>query len=656
MKNDYGAMGIKNKIVKLFAQNFLFTTILIALVIGCISTYLILTKSSNLKNSSADSVVQGTTGWFDAQIARVNLIAETLAYEDYVGKRYDESEAYLADCILENEAAYAYYFGLADDRCVFSDGWEVPEDYKATERDWYPTAFANPDKIDVSSAYVDAYTGRIVVTVSKAIVQNGEPVGVFAADFFVDDLIDMTTALSSSSSFAILVDKDGTVLTHKDSRYVPTADADGEMVATTYDQIGIPEKLIAPKTRTNATSKYVYVSEYIEDAGITILFATSFGSYYGGLIVFYIISILLIVVIYVLTTRKIYGVLTTSLRPMEALSQVAEDMKNGKLDYVTDYMVSDEIGTLCNAVEQSNRSIKAYIEDISDKLENMANGDLTVAVTGDYVGDFAPLKESINYIVDSMKAAISVISRASEAVYDSAQNVQAGAGSLAEDVENVTEIVAEIENRIEEIQNSFDESMNIVDSASKLSNDAMQYLQEGNESLQELIDAMNEITEKSNAISDINNIINEIASQTNLLALNASIEAARAGEAGKGFAVVADSVRSLAEETATAASRTTALIAESDIAVKKGNELVVSTSEKMERIVDITNGVNAKIQGISSCIEEENDTIQNVKRAVDNMGEFSSNTQATSEECVALSTVLNEQADNMQNAVKKFNF
>ena len=36
------------------------------------------------------------------------------------------------------------------------------------------------------------------------------------------------------------------------------------------------------------------------------------------------------------------------------------------------------------------------------------------------------------------------------------------------------------------------------------------------------------------------------------------------------------------------------------------------------------------------------------------MGEFTTNTQATSEECVALSEVLNEQADNMQNAVNKF--
>ncbi|MGN0437772.1 MAG: methyl-accepting chemotaxis protein [Lachnospiraceae bacterium] len=607
-------------------------------------------------NSAADAVVQGTRGWFDSQIARVNLIAETLAYEDYVGTRYDESEAYLADSLLENESAYAYYFGLPDDRCVFSDGWEVPEDYKATERDWYPEAFANPEQVAVSAAYVDADTGRIVVTIAKAIVQNGKPVGVFAADFFVDDLITMTDKLSNNKSFAILIDKDGTVLTHKDDKYVPSTDNNGDMVATTYDQIGISKKLIAPTDRMNKTSKYVYVSEYIEEAGITVLFATSFASYYGGLIVFCVISIVLIVVIYLLTTRKIHGMLTTSLQPMEALSQAAEDMKNGKLDYASDYAASDEIGALCKAVEQSNQSIKAYIEDISEKLENMASGDLTVEVTKDYVGDFAPLRDSINYIVESMKNAISVISQASEAVYDSAQNVQGGAGSLAEDVENVTELVSNIEGQIDEIQDSFVKSMSIVEGARELSDNAMQYLREGNQALQELIQAMDEITEKSNAISDINSIINEIAAQTNLLALNASIEAARAGEAGKGFAVVADSVRSLAEETASAASRTTALIAESDVAVKKGNDLVVSTSEKMAKVVDITGDVNQKIQGISTCIEDEKYTIQNVKRAVENMGEFSANTQATSEECVALSTVLNEQADNMQNAVKKFRF
>ena len=647
---------LKNKIVSFVGTNFLLTTVLIALVIGVVSTYLITTKSDRLKNSSADSVVQGATGWFNEQIGRVNLIADTLAYEDYVGERFDESEEFLANCILENEAAYAYYYGLNDDRCVFSDGWEVPEDYKATERDWYPEAFANPDRAAVSAAYVDADTGRIVVTISKAIVQNGEPVGVFGADFFVDDLIDMTKKLSNDSSFAILVDKDGTVLTHKNEDYVPSADAEGEMVAKSYSDIGISEKLITPSKRTEATSKYIYVSENIESADITVLFATSFASYYGGLIVFYIISILVIAVVYIFITGKIRDMLGRSLQPMEELSQVTEDMRNGKLDYEASYNSMDEIGTLCKAIEESNSSIKEYIEDISDKLENMAKGDLTVEVTAEYMGDFAPLKDSINNIVESMKNAMSVISEASEAVYESARNVQGGAGSLADDVENVTGIVSDIQNQIENIQVSFAKSMNIVNEASSLSNDAIDYLDEGNRALENLVGAMNEIMDKSNSISAIIDIINQIAAQTNLLALNASIEAARAGEAGKGFAVVADSVRSLAEETASAAARTTALIQESETAVKKGNELVEATSEKMGHIVIITNDVNDKIKGVLSCIEEETNTIRNVGEAIENMESFSVNTQATSQECVAMSEILNEQADNMKNAVNKFNF
>ena len=89
MKKDKNQTTIKNKIVSVFGKNFLLTTILIALVIGSISTYLILTKSNALKNSSADSVIQGTQGLFESQIGRVNVIEDTLVHEDYVRERYD---------------------------------------------------------------------------------------------------------------------------------------------------------------------------------------------------------------------------------------------------------------------------------------------------------------------------------------------------------------------------------------------------------------------------------------------------------------------------------------------------------------------------------------------------------------------------------------
>lgn len=647
--------SLRGKITNLFGKNFIFATVVVAVVVGIIATFIIISRSNVTRNIEANGVVQGTTGWFDEQIGQVGVIAETLAYEDYIGSRFDEAEAYLADCITTNSAAYAYYFGLTDDRCVFSDGWPVPADYKATERDWYPEAYAHPEKAYICPAYVDADTGRIVITISKAIVQNGQIKGVFAADFFVDDLISMTDALTNNNSFAMLVDCDGTILTHKNEKYMPSADENGDMIATKYSDINLADSLFAPESRKMAIGAGdVYTAEYIESANMTVILATSFFSYLDGLLAFYVASIILIAVIYCTTIKKVDKVIVDSLAPMEKLVNATSDMKNGKLDSIAVSAGNDEIGELVGAIEQSNAAIRGYIGDISVTLQKMASGDMTSEIAGEYMGDFKPLKDSINNIIASMKSAMQVISEASSSVYDSARDVQAGATSLSDDVENVTGIVADIESKIVEIQEGFKQSKEIVAITNSMSTDAARYLDEGNAELTELTNAMNEIAHKSEAISSIIDIINNIASQTNLLALNASIEAARAGEAGKGFAVVADSVRALAEETSNAAAQTTELIAESVSAVMKGSELVESTTHKMEEIVDITKEVNAKIQGISSHIDEENVAMASVKQQVDKMESFTSNTQATSQECVALSTILNEQADNMQSAVKRF--
>ena len=75
---------------------------------------------------------------------------------------------------------------------------------------------------------------------------------------------------------------------------------------------------------------------------------------------------------------------------------------------------------------------------MKETISAMENGNFNVRVDMDYIGDFAPLKDSINSIAVALQDAMTKIRDSAECVYYSAQNVADGADSLAEDVASVT--------------------------------------------------------------------------------------------------------------------------------------------------------------------------------------------------------------------------
>jgi len=647
--------NIKGQISGFVAKIVIIMVIVFVVGIGTIANTFLLQKAKSVTDSRTDAAVLGVTGWYDAQIARVNMITDTLVKAGYTDEKMGEAQDYLASMITENPAAYDYYYGLQDKTCVFGGGWEpAPGEYDPTTRDWYIQS-TQTDGVYVSEAYIDADSGRVVITISKALRKDGNVIGVFAADFFTDEITAMTDSLASSGSFPILVDSAGAVLTHKNEAFRPVPDENGDMVAKTYSELGIPEKLFQPAARIRSTTgQYIYQAEYIEKAGTTVVFATSFMEYYGAVILFFVLCIILAVIAYVGCTRRSKKILAPLFAPLGELGNVADNMTNGILDYNAEYRKEDEIGELCLSIEKSNAAIRSYIDDIGEKLALMSEGDLTVNVDMDYIGNFAQLKDSINGISESLRNAMEVIVSAASAVHMSAENVAGGAGSLAEDVTNVSEIVAAVDDDIEEIQNRFDEGHSIANESMEISESAKKYLDDSYSQLTELITAMEEITDKSNGIMEIVNIINGIAAQTNLLALNASIEAARAGEAGKGFAVVAESVRELAEQTSQAVANTATLIEQSAAAVGRGNNLVQQTAESMKQVVTLTEDVNEHIIAIAKNIDEEATLVDQVSDRMKSMEDFTSNTQATSQECVALSEELYAQVDLMNQKINEF--
>lgn len=73
--------------------------------------------------------------------------------------------------------------------------------------------------------------------------------------------------------------------------------------------------------------------------------------------------------------------------------------------------------------------------------------------------------------------------------------------------------------------------------------------------MHKLLQSAHTLGQRRREIAGFAEQISAISSATRLLSLNAAVEAARAGAAGRGFAVIASSVRQLAEDTQSAATR-----------------------------------------------------------------------------------------------------
>ncbi len=156
--------------------------------------------------------------------------------------------------------------------------------------------------------------------------------------------------------------------------------------------------------------------------------------------------------------------------------------------------------------------------------------------------------------------------------------------------------------------------------ANGLAHEACQVAEHGGQTVQDVVRTMGAITESSRKISEIIGVVDTIAFQTNILALNAAIEAARAGTHGKGFAVVAAEVRSLAQNSASAANEIKALITTSVEQIERGAHMVQSAGSTMQDILTSSHRVTEIMTQVVDDSLLQSATIDDVSRDITQMG------------------------------------
>lgn len=303
---------------------------------------------------------------------------------------------------------------------------------------------------------------------------------------------------------------------------------------------------------------------------------------------------------------------------------------------------------------QASAKIEAVVGALANALDQLAKGDLTVAIDEPFDEELDALRTNFNSSIAQLRTTLEQISDVSASVNNNLTDMRQSADSLSVRTETQGESLEEIATAVTQITAILGESSTRATEAAQVAKSANGETEKSSQIVSDAIVAMSRIEDCSSQISGIISVIDEIAFQTNLLALNAGVEAARAGESGKGFAVVAQEVRDLAQRSATSAQEIKELISNSEQEVGKGVVLVKSTGEALETISSHVKEMDQAIDTIAIASKEQLTGVEQVNTAISNMNVLTQQNTAMVEETTAVTHTMGDDANDLNSLINGF--
>ena len=354
---------------------------------------------------------------------------------------------------------------------------------------------------------------------------------------------------------------------------------------------------------------------------------------------------------------KVYAYVKSEIvLPIYRLKEETAKLARGQLDLDYSVDTANELKDLADSLQEAINEIKQYIGAIESGMSCFSKGDFTCSCPITFVGDFAPIQNSIEIFQNKINGILSEINGVSHQVDSGAEDIAGGAAELAAGAEEQANSVHELSNIVGDVTEQIRNSAKYAKEADVYGVQTGEAIEKSRLEMEQLMEAITKIGAASSDISNITMTIDEISSQTSLLALNASIEAARAGTAGRGFAVVADEIGKLAQQSAEASRNIAELIDQSLNFINDGQTSAEQMNKGFEVLAENSHKVLEMVGSIASQSQEEAEAVEKISNSIAEISNIVANNSATSQESSAASEELSSQATVLNNLLSQFKF
>lgn len=549
---------------------------------------------------------------------------ECMLYAGYDGEEQNKDSA-LRMFKAQLEATpdlLALYAGYPNGNLVINDYTPEPG-FDVTRRDWYVNSFTSNDDVQYCRPYIDAITGKTIMTVTAPAYSYGQKKGILGTDLAITKLSDLMGAETKYKSL---------------QHFIVDPQINKIIVASNKEHMGKNfSEVITDRSRTackvngekhlmtskiNAQTSWLVISCISEAEVRAPILHQAVSMFVMGTI---LAVLLFIVSSFVIGTRISKPIIKTvnftkTLADGEGdlTLQIDSKEKNEIGDLVTYFnkfigsqrnMISDlkhsenELNIIGQELHASAQESASAIAQIMANIEGVRHQTETQAET------FAEVIELINENISKIHNLDNLISEEANSIADSSCAIEEMVGTINSVTDNVDKMAGEF-SELEKVSS------------------------EGLSCQNDVNDKIAAMVEQSKILLEANNTIANVAEQTNLLAMNAAIEAAHAGEAGKGFSVVADEIRKLAENT----SDQSAAIGEELQIISNTINAVVLSSEKSKTAFD----------SVQEKIGKTNELVRQISGAMDEQSVASRQVLESLKTMTSNSNIVSETAENLE--------